>query len=257
MGTVRAIVSGLNKRIMGFRILGLALLLFTTQYADAQVPQKFNYQAVVRNNTGAIVGNQRVSTRFTILDGGIGGVIRYQETDTGLTNQFGLITVVIGGGNVIQGGMDSIDWSKGTYYLQVETDVTGGSNYVNMGATQLLSVPYSLFAKSAGVMALKDDSFPIINGPGTIEISPSTSYLEISSSVAPASAIMQLSNGKTSGHCIVLLGTSSGSNGIRLNNGGNLNFGSMTPSIEILNSTILMLMWNGTQWVKVSWSANQ
>ena len=248
----------MNKSLMaGVRIIIAGLMLIAAVQADAQAPKKFNYQAVVRNSSGVVVGNQRVSMRFSLRNGGVAGGIVYQEVDTGTTNQFGLIVVVIGGGNVIHGNMDTIDWSFGDYYLQIETDITGGTNYLNMGTTQLLSVPFALYARSAGVMALAWDTVPTITGNTNITVTPATSYVSIGSSVTPVSAVVTLSNGTINGHCIILMGSSTAPNGVTIQNGGNVNFGAMTPSIEILNGTMLMLMWNGSQWIKMSYSANQ
>lgn len=112
----------------------------------AQAPQAFNYQAVVRNNTGAVVANQNVSARFTIRDGSSSGSSVYQETKTLTTNQFGLITHAVGNGNVVSGNFSTINWGSGSKWLQVEVDASGGSSYTDMGTTQLLSVPYALYA---------------------------------------------------------------------------------------------------------------
>ena len=69
------------------------------------------------------------------------------------TDAFGLFNLVIGAGAVQTGNMATIDWSNDNYYLKVGMDATGGSSFVTMGTTQLLSVPYALYAKSAGTMS--------------------------------------------------------------------------------------------------------
>ena len=116
------------------------------------MPQQLNYQAVVRNAAGNIVGSQNVATRFTIRDSSANGIMLYQETHLEPTNSFGIITVVIGGGIIIHGNMSSINWAIGNKFLQVEMDVAGGSNFIDMGTTQLLSVPYALYAETSGSM---------------------------------------------------------------------------------------------------------
>ncbi|MBL7943327.1 MAG: hypothetical protein JNM00_11200, partial [Flavobacteriales bacterium] len=45
--------------------------------------------------------------------------------------------------------MSGIDWSTGNYFLEVLQDL--GSGYVTIGTSQMLSVPYSLYAESANV----------------------------------------------------------------------------------------------------------
>ena len=74
----------------------------------------------------------------------------YEETHTKQTDENGLINLEIGMGVVVSGDFSSIDWSIGSYFLQVETDPTGGTTYSIAGVSQLLSVPYALYAKTSG-----------------------------------------------------------------------------------------------------------
>jgi len=118
---------------------------------SAQVPQQINYQAVARNAVGLVLANQSVSVRFTIHDATPTGAIDYQEVQTGLsTNQFGLFTCAIGAGAPVGSyTFPAIVWGTNAKYLQVELDPSGGTNYVDMGTTQLNAVPYALYAASS------------------------------------------------------------------------------------------------------------
>ena len=117
--------------------------------AFAQAPQKFTYQAVVRNESNTLVrGN--VGVRITILQGGANGTMVYQETHTTVTNANGLMKLEIGGGTVVNGDFATIDWADGPYFLKTETDPNGGTNYTIEGTQQLLSVPYALYAATSG-----------------------------------------------------------------------------------------------------------
>ena len=118
-------------------------------FATAQVPQGVNYQAVARNNAGAVLQNQPVSVRLTVHDVTAAGTVVYQETHNVTTNQFGIFAVVIGGGTLVQGTFTGINWGTGAKYLQVELDATGGTTYVDMGTSQLQSVPYALYAANS------------------------------------------------------------------------------------------------------------
>ena len=132
------------KRIL----ITLTLFFSMLAVAFAQAPQKFTYQAVVRNESNTLVrGN--VGVRITILQGGANGTMVYQETHTAVTNANGLMTLQIGGGIVMNGDFASIDWADGPYFLKTETDPTGGTNYTIEGTQQLLSVPYALYAGHA------------------------------------------------------------------------------------------------------------
>lgn len=119
----------------------------------AQAPSKFSYQAVVRNSSGLVVpSGTSVAFRFTIRDGSAGGAVLFQETQIKTTNNaFGLVNLEIGAGTVQQGAYPTANqWASGAKFLQVEVDPAGGVSYSDMGATQLLAVPYANYANAAG-----------------------------------------------------------------------------------------------------------
>ena len=112
----------------------------------AQVPQSFNYQAVVRDGGGNIISNTQIGMRISILQGSTSGTAVCIEEYTISTNDFGLVTLAIGIVNTTDFG--SIDWSADSYFVKVEIDQAGGTDYIDMGTTQLLSVPYALHANT-------------------------------------------------------------------------------------------------------------
>ncbi len=129
--------------------LQLLLFMLCSIFAFAQVPQSINYQAIARNAAGNPITNSSVAIRVSIHDGTAGGAVVYAERDTATTNQFGLFTSKIGAGNVISGTFTGINWDNNNKFMQVELDPTGGSSYIDMGTTQLISVPYALSADRA------------------------------------------------------------------------------------------------------------
>ena len=128
----------------------IVMLLLCVGSLFAQVPEKFNYQAVVRNASNALVTNAQVGVRVSILQGSAAGSAVYVETHTATTNANGLLTLEIGGGTVQQGAFAGIDWANGPFFLKTEIDPAGGSNYTIISTQQLLSVPYALYAETAG-----------------------------------------------------------------------------------------------------------
>jgi hypothetical protein len=112
----------------------------------AQSPQTMSYQAVVRDGSNVLVTNHAVSMRISILHGSATGNVVFTETQNTTTNANGLVSIAIG----IESGFAAIDWSAGSYFIKTETDATGGSDYSIVGVSQLLSVPYALYAKSSG-----------------------------------------------------------------------------------------------------------
>ena len=128
----------------------MTIMVLAVAVAMAQAPEKFTYQAVVRSASNSLVANAPVGVRVSILQGGVNGTLVYMETQTGVTNANGLITLQIGGGNVQQGAFADIDWANGPFFLKSETDPNGGSNYSITTTQQMLSVPYALYSKEAG-----------------------------------------------------------------------------------------------------------
>ena len=128
----------------------MTIMVLAVAVAMAQAPEKFTYQAVVRNASNSMVANAPVGVRVSILQGGVNGTLVYMETQTSVTNANGLITLQIGGGNVQQGAFADIDWANGSYFLKTETDPNGGTNYSITSTQQMLSVPYALYSKEAG-----------------------------------------------------------------------------------------------------------
>jgi len=124
-------------------LVGMAICL------NAQSPQKISYQAVIRNGSNQLITNSPVGLRLKILKGSA-MVEVYIETQSRSSNTNGLITTEIGSGIIVFGDLASINWADGPYYLKTETDPSGGTNYSITGTSQILSVPYALYATKAG-----------------------------------------------------------------------------------------------------------
>ena len=128
----------------------LAALLLTAS-AWAQSPEKMSYQAIIRNSSNALITNESVGMRVSILHGSQTGSEVYKEiyNPNPQTNINGLVTIQIGDGIPLTGVFANIDWTNGPYFIKTETDPTGGTNYTITGTSQMLSSPYSLQAKTA------------------------------------------------------------------------------------------------------------
>jgi len=133
------------KRIL-LSILAIATISLTSL---AQAPEGFKYQAVVRDAGNLILNNQAVGMQLTILQGSTTGTAVYTETFASSTNAYGLVNLEIGSGTTAD-DFTTIDWANGPFYMETAVDVTGGTNYSVMGTSQLMSVPYALYAKTSG-----------------------------------------------------------------------------------------------------------
>lgn len=142
------VILNLNQIIMKSFFTVFALLL--SVYVFAQSPNAINYQGVARDNGGNVLTNQSIGLRISILSGSPTGTIAYSETHAVATNDFGLFNIAIGTGSLVSGSFSSIDWGANDHYTKVEFDPAGGSSYSNLGTSQLLSVPYALYAENSG-----------------------------------------------------------------------------------------------------------
>jgi hypothetical protein len=118
--------------------------------AFAQAPEKFTYQSVIKNSSGYLLKNQEIGLRISILFNSSNGMPIYSEEHIAESNSNGLVTLIIGEG-VTSDVFNDIDWGNGEYYLKVEVDPEGGINYTMNQTSQLLSVPYALYAGNTSV----------------------------------------------------------------------------------------------------------
>ncbi|MBS1593492.1 MAG: hypothetical protein JST90_04165 [Bacteroidetes bacterium] len=155
----------LKKLLLAVLCLAAFLPGYTQVAAASAAPQGINYQSVARNGAGQILTNQPIGLRVTIHDSTSAGAIVYQEHHTVVTNAFGTFSVVIGGGSIILGNFGGIQWGTANKYMQVEMDFAGGNNYTNMGTSQLLSVPFALYAgtSAADIQNIKYDTSGVLN----------------------------------------------------------------------------------------------
>ena len=140
------------------KIMTIYAALIMTANVFAQSPNKMSYQAVIRNASNALVANQAVGMRISILQGTASGTAVYVETQTPTTNANGLASIEIGGGSVNTGTFAAINWANGPYFIKTETDPVGSTNYSIIGTSQLLSVPYALHAKNTDTWQMKTDT---------------------------------------------------------------------------------------------------
>src|SRR5882757_2194062 len=131
-------------RALTFVFLTFSFRLF------GQAPERMSYQAIVRNSDNNAVLNTKIQMRISILQGSPNGAGVYSEIQTPTTDGGGLIAIEIGDGSIIIGTFESIDWSVGPFFIKTEMDPNGGTNYSITGTSQLLSVPYALYAKTSG-----------------------------------------------------------------------------------------------------------
>ncbi|MBU2948821.1 hypothetical protein [Zobellia uliginosa] len=126
-----------------------AFMLLAVLEISAQAPEKMSYQAIIRSSDNSLVLDAPVNLKIIVRQGSVNGTSAYEESHSATTNANGLVSLEIGAGNRISGAFKDIPWSNGPFFIETQVDPNGGSNYSIIGVSQLLSVPYALYAKYA------------------------------------------------------------------------------------------------------------
>ncbi|MBQ7489637.1 MAG: hypothetical protein IJT51_03860 [Bacteroidales bacterium] len=111
---------------------------------------------MVRDADGKLVTGKTVGAKISLNHNAPNGSVVYSETHTVTTNAQGLAMFNIGGGAVVSGSLQNIDWGDGTYFLKSEIDITGGTNYTLASSQQVLGVPLAHYAQTAGNLPVFD-----------------------------------------------------------------------------------------------------
>ncbi|MGI5913182.1 MAG: tail fiber domain-containing protein [Bacteroidales bacterium] len=122
-------------------------IMATSLFAQ-EVPQGFTYQAILRDNSGAIIANTKVTVELSLLDRY--GSPQWVEKHTVTTNQFGLIALTVGKGERIRGTVskfEEIDWTTEPVYIN--NTIIHNSERIDLGISEIWAVPYSLVADRA------------------------------------------------------------------------------------------------------------
>ncbi|MEO0788970.1 MAG: tail fiber domain-containing protein [Bacteroidota bacterium] len=125
----------------------LLFFLFCTLLGlNAQSPSAFKFQAVARDAGGEAIANTNVALRISVRRGFSNGQLVFQERHTATTTDVGVFDLAVGNGTPLFGDLGSVNWGGDDHWLQVEMDPNGGTSYTNFGTSQLMSVPYAMYA---------------------------------------------------------------------------------------------------------------
>jgi hypothetical protein len=143
------------------KFLPLLVFLIGSYVAFGQTPEKMSYQAIVRDANNTLLVDKLVGIQVSILQNSEIGSEVYVETHSVVTNMNGLVALEIGTG-VTSYDFSSINWANGSYFVKVETDPNGADNYSISGVSQLMSVPFALYAKASGNGITSDQADAIV-----------------------------------------------------------------------------------------------
>ena len=131
------------------RKLYILLIVLLSLNVKAQTPLTINYQGLARHNNGTVISNHLIAIKLSILSGSVTGNSVYMETHLKNTDAYGLFNLQIGQGTIFSGTFSAINWGDNSYFLKIEMDLTGDTNYQLVGINQFASVPYALFAANS------------------------------------------------------------------------------------------------------------
>ena len=156
----------MNAKKMLFAGVCLLAACFT-QAQESQMPKAFSYQAVVRDNAGKVVADKEVGVKIEILKGSAESeTVVYEETLTPKSTMTGTVNMMIGNGNAEQ--FAAIDWGGNAHFLRISLSLDGGE-YKVVSTTQMLPVPYALYAEKAGSVVNEESEETEPETPATPE----------------------------------------------------------------------------------------
>ena len=141
-------------------LLSVCLCLGLCADGRAQVASgdAISYQAIARDASGQIIAERPIGVKVEILQGSAEGAAVYSETHEAETSPTGVVNLSIGNGTEPAGAFSDIDWGASTYFLRLSMDTKGGKDYKEVATTQIMPVPYALYAKEAGKMKSNNEA---------------------------------------------------------------------------------------------------
>ncbi|WP_353481730.1 hypothetical protein [Haliscomenobacter sp.] len=127
------------------KLQSLIFAVFTCIVLFAQSPPSINYQAIAWNLDGTPKALKTINVEFKIHTLKSDGAVEFSEKFLTSTNDQGLFTLAIGSTKLSE--FQNVDWGKGPKYLEVIVD------NLSVGTTQILSVPYALYAEKTNLKA--------------------------------------------------------------------------------------------------------
>lgn len=123
-------------------------LLLGMLFSTPIFAQSFSYQTVIRNDNRQLIVNKDVDFKFRIFKGSANGDEVYTESQSTRTNEFGLANLQIGAGNNQNGDIIDLDWGEDIFFLEVAIKLDEDPDFLTMGTSQILGVPYALHSET-------------------------------------------------------------------------------------------------------------
>ncbi len=188
------------------RQLLLVLGLLVVGTLTAQPPAGMNYQSVAKDPQGNVAKNRTVYvTDIIYQSAAVGGTKVWQEAHVVTTDNDGIFTIIIGRGtkdpSIPITDIGKIDWGNGPFFFNIQIAVSPSipaawwipkDNYIDMGTTQMLSVPYAMFAGNASVTNVNTSITP--GPPNTFLITDSLGNVNWQTPQAASTTVTTVTN---------------------------------------------------------------
>ncbi len=96
---------------------------------NAQAPNSIPVDLMISDATDRLVTLSPVGVRLRFRESGNTGIIAYEETHITSTNSLGQLRIEAGNGSTVIGQFSNLDWAATDYFLEIDVDPAGGTNY--------------------------------------------------------------------------------------------------------------------------------
>ena len=166
-------------------LFSIFILCCSSTLLHAQVPGGIMFQAVARDINGNIASERNIHIKVNIQTDNNSNTSVYSEIFEVISSKEGIFSVVIGNGNWLSGANSIIDldWNNNIYYLNLNVAVEPSlydpswnyqDKYVDLGTSQIWSVPYSFNAETAnninGILSGENGGTGVNNEGKTISL---------------------------------------------------------------------------------------
>lgn len=135
------------------KLLTLLFTLLAGSIFAQGIPQGMNYQAVARDKSGAILADQEIFLKVSLLSEPANTpVVYYSEVQRVVTNKFGLFTAVVGKGSLLSGEWYRIPWSSKEIWMDLSVKLNLNDEFISISNAKLLAVPYAYHAGTAAAL---------------------------------------------------------------------------------------------------------
>ncbi len=140
------------------RKLNLALIavFLTVGLAAQYVPQGMKYQAVARDAKGALISNQTIGLKISLLAGPQSHRQVFSEIHQVTTNELGLFNLTIGEGLSRSGELQNVPWNNEEIFVEIAMQEPGRAGYQVINTSRLFAVPYAFHASTADRLTILD-----------------------------------------------------------------------------------------------------